>query len=450
MNYILSIKMDQLLGEISTFKWRDIDISYYINSPENIRMFRYIVINKNFDDNIKIAHRYLSSILYYDNIFVLILKSPEYIFTVKLFFDSIIYVGWADNINCCIENIQKKLTTTIDQESMLGRDKPKLDTNAEKYNSCENNELYHQSMSDSESFSDEEEFEVDDSIPKQSKMIDNIFQLDYNGSRINYYYNDPSKYTNFNYLIISAPITLEFIVQSKKIYKDMIYCYFQINDNKIIVPKNTTNLAWFKFIFANTFDDIILGYAETLDNCLEILLIDSDQNPNNIIRTQEKELKLQEEMNEIKKFYESCENNKNIEEDLYNEYDQNSIGDELSYGDMSDEIIHYEYDDPQLINDFYYVAIHTDKSIIFFADIFTDKIVRSITNIDDIIIIIADTMKMLELIINILKKIFNPNDNFAVSGYSGTYTSCIEEITQKQLENIFVYYDMTLSEKNND
>ena len=90
------------------------------------------------------------------------------------------------------------------------------------------------------------------------------------------------------------------------------------------------------------------------------------------------------------------------------------------------------------------------NGIIFFADIFTDKIVRSITNIDDIIIIIADTMKMLELIINILKKIFNPNDNFAVSGYSGTYTSCIEEITQKQLENIFVYYDMTLSEKNND
>jgi len=85
----------------------------------------------------------------------------------------------------------------------------------------------------------------------------------------------------------------------------------------------------------------------------------------------------------------------------------------------------------------YYVAIRTTLDSSFFENIFIDelKLDSEVISYDDIILITTKEEFILPSIIGMLKKLFNHDDTFSLSGYCFSLTECLElvDINRKTL-----------------
>lgn len=108
----------------------------------------------------------------------------------------------------------------------------------------------------------------------------------------------------------------------------------------------------------------------------------------------------------------------------------------------------YFYNDPADVIDFHYVAIQTTKSKEFFAlQVFPqNKTIFSIIQSNGIVIIITNSEKDLYMIKLTLKKIFNPNDNFDISGIGYSIEFCLDHIQEASNQGKFKLYKHTAKE----
>jgi len=299
-------------------------------------------------------------------------------------------------------------------------------------------------------------------------------QFNHGNETIKYYFTDPRKCNNFNYIIMPTVEKQVIIELLRSELAKYVKSFFVVNRSKVLIMEETTDVNTIIGVIPEI--EPIIGFASEFSECCnminEIIGVGNDnpfedmieynnelkntigltlQKPNIIILDKKVEnipdkkvenisdkKEIDQKMKEIRDFYEESQKKKK------------DLSPERFFSD--EEFIEDEFDIDLINDDFnttdiYYVAIYTSKDISFFTKIFIDELNLNVDFFEEesVMIIMVNDDDTLNVVISMLKKIFNPEDNF-ISGVCGSLAICIDDINLKK--KMMQFYDKTLEEKN--